>query len=283
MKISKIYGKVTDRYKKFRKHPLTKNAPFLALLRYLKFNLLNSFSNKTRIYKWVNGLRFYAQKGDAGIVPNIYFKLFDYEESMFVLEHISENDLFVDIGANMGHFSLLAASKGAKVISVEPIPSTYKKLKKNIQLNSFAETIEAKNIGIGSKKGTLRFICDKDVMNKVAIHDTVNTIEVKVDTLDNLLFDLSPKMIKIDVEGYEKFVLIGGDNVLKNRQLSYLLVELNQSSEMYNISDNEIHNFILGFGFVPIAYNVEEKRFLQLNSFNKHVFNTLYARKELVV
>ena len=38
-------------------------------------------NNKPKVYRWVNGLKFYAQKGDAGIVPNIYFKLFDFEDS----------------------------------------------------------------------------------------------------------------------------------------------------------------------------------------------------------
>lgn len=155
MKLSKIFYKISDRYKKFKIYPLTKDEPLVALFRYFKFNIVTYFDNKKRVYKWVNGLRFYARKGEAGIVPNIYFKLFDYEDSMFLLDHLNEDDLFVDVGANVGHFSLLAASKKAKVIAIEPIPDTFRRLNENVVLNNFEKLINLLNIGVADKKGKL--------------------------------------------------------------------------------------------------------------------------------
>ena len=106
--------KILKRYRQFKTHPITSSSPILALFRYVYFNLYVLFDNKPKIYKWINGLKFYAQKGDAGIVPNIYYKLFDFEDSMFILDKITNADVFVDIGANVGHFTMLAESKKSK-------------------------------------------------------------------------------------------------------------------------------------------------------------------------
>ncbi|MFV8346514.1 FkbM family methyltransferase [Flavobacterium sp. ZB4P13] len=282
MKINKIFYKIIDRYKKFKDYPLTKNEPFLALFRYFKFNIITYFDNKKRVYNWVNELKFYAKKGEAGIVPNIYFKLFDYEDSMFLLDHLQEDDLFVDVGANVGHFSLLAASKKAKVIAIEPIPDTFRRLNDNVVLNNFENLINLMNIGIADKKGKLFFTTTSDVMNKVSLTKTANTIEVEVTTLDDLLINLSPKLIKIDVEGYEKFVLQGATKIISSPSLFYLIIELNNSSENFNTNNDEIHNSIMQCGFLPAKYNVEDKKIVKQLDYNKDSFNTLYVKKELI-
>ena len=128
--------KIKKRFSEFTVHPITKKHPYAALLRYIYFNTLTRISNKTRIYNWVNDLKFYAKRGEAGIVGNIYYKLFDYEDSKFILDNLKKNDVFVDIGANVGHFTLLAASLKCEVHAFEPLPDTFEKLKQNIQLNN---------------------------------------------------------------------------------------------------------------------------------------------------
>lgn len=279
MKLNRILFKIKDRYKKFEAYPLTKEAPLRAMFRYILFNIVHSIYNKERVYHWVNGLRFYAKKGEAGIVPNIYFKLFDYEDSTFILDHLTKEDLFVDVGSNVGHFSLLAASQGAKVIAIEPIPDTFSRLQKNIDLNNFSELVRCENIGVGNTIGELKFTSSKDVMNSVAVTSDTHCISVPVTTLEVLLKDKSPKMIKIDVEGYEYFVLEGATEVLQNTSLKYLLIELNESSLKFGKSSQEIHEFILKFGFLPAIYDVEHKKIIEQKTFNTNSFNTLYVRK----
>lgn len=279
MNFNRILFKIKDRYQKFAEYPLTKKAPILAMFRYIKFNVIQFLAPKERIYPWVNGLRFYAKKGEAGIVPNIYFKLFDYEDSMFMLDSIQQGDLFVDVGANVGHFSMLAASKKAEVISIEPIPDTYQRLCKNIRLNQFESLVTCENLGIGKEVGELKFTSSKDVMNSVALDTDTNCITVPVTSLNTLLKDKNPKMIKIDVEGYEYFVLEGATEVLQKESLQFLLIELNESSLKFKISSDQIHEFILSFGFVPALYDVEHKKLQEQSSFNTHSFNTLYVKK----
>lgn len=119
-------------------------------------------------------------------------------------------------------------------------------------------------------------------MNKVSRTETANTIEVEVTTLDDLLTNLNPKLIKIDVEGYEKFVLEGATKIISSPTLSYLIIELNNSSESFNSNNDEIHNSIMQCGFLPVKYNVVEKKIVKQLDYNKDSFNTLYIKKELI-
>ena len=279
-RMKKIIKKIIQRFYSFKKHPLTKTSPQKALLRYFIFNILHRIHNVPRIYKWINGLKFYAEKGDAGIVPNIYFKLFDYEDSMFVLDEIKENDVFVDIGANVGHFTMLAARNGAIVYSFEPVPQTFLKLEKNLKLNNLSKSINTFNYGIGEKTDILYFSCNRGVMNQVVSSDYLHSIAVNVFPLDKVLSDVNPKMIKIDVEGYEYFVLKGGADTLKKKSLHYVLIELNDSSLQFGFTSDQIHQILLDNNFVPVRYSPNVKSLVGLESFNKDSFNTLYKRKD---
>ena len=281
MILSKILKKIKQRNEQFKKHPLTKNSRFSAMMRYFSFNASQRMYPKRRIYNWIDGLKFYAEKGDAGIVPNIYFKIFDYEESMFLLKRLKKDDLFVDVGANVGHFSLLAAGiSKAKVIAIEPIPSTHKKLMDNIAINKLSSKVDCINCGVGEQNGALHFIKNNTVMNRVALSNEKDTIEVAVHTLDDLLADKNPVFIKIDVEGFEYPVLKGALNVMNNSSLKYLMIEFNNSGEKFGYSDKDVFDLITKNSFVPVTYQVDSDSFTFNNSYNTHKFNTLFVRKE---
>lgn len=279
MSINKVSKKIAQRMQAFRKHPLTRRRPYAALWRYLWFNTSQSLRPKKRIYRWIDGLKFYAEKGDAGIVANYYFKLFDYEESKFLIRKLTEESLFVDVGANLGHFTLLAAGVAkANVIAVEPIPSTYKKLVANVKLNELQDSVDCMNLGLGDTVGTLSFLQHRTVMNRVAIEGEENTIDVEVTTLDKLLLGKSPTFIKIDVEGYELPVLKGAHQTLSNPELKFLMLEFNDSGVTFGYSDEAVYELVRRFGFYPVSYDVKEDRVIRLESYNTHKFNTLFMR-----
>jgi FkbM family methyltransferase len=278
--IGKILKKLKKRRKKFESHPLLKGNANGALFRYIKFNVIQTIKPKARKYNWIHGLKFYAKKGDAGIVSNIYIKLADYEDSMFVMHHLDENGLFVDIGANVGHFTLLAsgASK-AKTIAIEPIPNTYKKLLKNVVLNKLEDKVTCLNIGLGEEKGELKFTKGFDVMNRVALeNENVPTISIPIQKLDEVLKDKEPTFLKIDVEGFEYFVLKGATETLQKESLKYILLEFNNSGDKFGISDQKVFDFVTSFGFKPLSYNVDKKEVTLETSFCTDKFNTIFIR-----
>ncbi|GEC73461.1 methyltransferase, FkbM family [Flavobacterium flevense] len=281
MKVKYVFDKISKRFISFKHHPLTKQNPSKALFRYVKFNFIQYIYNKPRVYDWIDGLKFYAQKGDAGIVANIYFRLFDYEESMFLIHNLKENELFVDIGANVGHFSLLAAGIcKAQVIAFEPIPLTFNKLKKNIDLNKLSEKVSLFKIGIGEENSLLNFTTTKDVMNGVAMEYETEVVSVEVKKLDDIPTVKNATFLKIDVEGYEFFVLKGASKVLKSEELKFIIIELNFSTLKFGHTSEEIFRYLSSFGFIPISYDTKNKEMIRLESFNSNKFNTIFVKKD---
>ena len=272
-----IIKKIKKRFLKFKSHPVTKSNPYGALFRYLLFNLGAIINNKPKVYRWVNGLKFYAQKGDAGIVPNIYFKLFDFEDSKFILDTLTNEDIFIDIGANVGHFSMLAASKKCEVHAFEPIPTTFKKLQKNIELNNLE--VNLYNKGVGAENGVLNFSTENGVMNSVVNDINIASKEIDVVKLDDELIMIQPSMLKIDVEGYEWFVLQGAKSILKSTNLKYILIELNESGAKFSITDTQIHELLLENSFYPYSYDYNDKVLKKITTYRKDKFNTLYVKE----
>jgi len=278
--IKKVLKKLKKRRKKFQSHPLIKGNGYDALFRYIKFNAIQTIKPKTRIYNWIHGLRFFANRGDAGIVSNIYIKLADYEDSMFLMHHLKEHDIFVDIGANVGHYTLLASGVSkARTIAIEPIPNTYEKLQKNINLNHLEAKVTCLNIGLGEAEGELKFTKGFDVMNRVALeNENVPTLTVPIQKLDEVLRNEQPTFLKIDVEGFEYYVLKGATETLQKESLKCILLEFNNSGDKFGISDQKVFDFVTSYGFKPLSYNVDKKEVILESSFRTDKFNTIFIR-----
>jgi predicted RNA methylase len=71
----------------------------------------------------------------TGATQKIYCSLQEFEDMALLLHVLRPGDLFVDVGANVGSYTILAAGVcGANVISIEPVPSTFTHLADNIHL-----------------------------------------------------------------------------------------------------------------------------------------------------
>ena len=108
----------------------------------------------------------------------------------FLLHFLRPSDLFIDIGANVGSYTILASSEiNAKTIAIEPVPSMFENLIDNISINKMQEKVKALNIGLGSKNGKLHFTKSLDTVNHVVTENDSDsdTIEVNVSTLDSML------------------------------------------------------------------------------------------------
>jgi FkbM family methyltransferase len=119
--------------------------------------------------------------------------------------------------------ALTAASSvgpNGKVFAMEPHPGIFTTLQHNISINR-AVNICAKNVAVGASTGTVRFSDDRnDSGNHVT---TEGPLTVPVETLDRLMADCASQiaMLKIDVEGYEKFVLDGAVSTLARTACVY--------------------------------------------------------------
>ena len=145
---------------------------------------------------------------------------YDYNNMHFVQRVLAqaESPVFVDVGANIGAYSLIASeSPAVTVVAFEPIPAAHAKLKRNLALNG-RTGVHTLNMAASSEPGHLRMTCDgASSVNRVvdaggrSTGKHEETTLVDVTTLDIACAELrvAPSLIKIDVEGHELSVLRG--------------------------------------------------------------------------
>ena len=285
-KINKYKRRMKASLRFISKHPLTKENKLSAYYRYLRFHLVQLVNHKKPMkYNFIDDIKFYASMGEAGIVGNIYVGLADFEEMAFLLHFLNSEDLFVDIGANVGAYTLLGSGIcNSKTIAIEPIPSTFKRLEKNIELNNLSDDkVDIVNIGIGKEKGYIHFLNSQySALNRVITDkdpDSLPKIQVMTLPLDGLLMDYKkPSMIKIDVEGFEFEVIKGASNCLQCKDLKAIIIELNQSGKVYGHNDEEIANLLYEEGFSPYRYEPFSRSLITISGKNNLGFNTIFIR-----
>jgi FkbM family methyltransferase len=195
-------------------HPLNRKNKALAVLNFLRWQMVSRLVQEGEgvINNWVDGSKLIAYTGETGATGNIYLGLHEFPDMGFLLHTLRDKDFFIDIGANIGSYTVLASSAiGAKTVCFEPVPSTYKRLMDNIKINNIENKVESLNLALGNSTGEMYFSSDQNCMNHIIAHNENNSnkITVNVSTLDKEL-KRDPFLIKIDVEGYELPVLEGG-------------------------------------------------------------------------
>lgn len=199
-----------------------------------------------------------------------------------------EISTIIDVGANIGQFA--NASKhfypDAAIHSFEPVPDCFENLKKNTQS---LKGVNLYNVALGSKEGSLRFYQNEHshassalpVSNyqKENVPITRNTKEIDVTAaiLDTFIFKTllpQPVLLKMDVQGFEMEVLIGGKEFLK--KVDYVLLETSFTA-MYEKEPlfDDLHTFLKIEGFellVPLDFLRANGKILQMD--------VLYKRKK---
>ena len=156
-----------------------------------------------------------VRPGETGFTQNIYCGLHEFSNMAYLLHTLTPDDLFVDVGANVGSYTALAcAARGARGYSFEPVPTTYKRLLDNVRLNDLTSRVVSLNIGLSDADGELLFTTSENCTNHVvpAGEAVVGATRVEVRPLDRVLESRSPNMIKIDVEGFETLVIKGAQH-----------------------------------------------------------------------
>jgi len=267
-------------------HPLNRDNKITAVIRYIKWQVGSRLVPGGVVFNWVNNAKLLVYPGETGLTGNIYCGLHDFVEMGYLLHVIREDDLFVDVGANAGSYTVLACAAGnATGFAFEPVPATYSRLVDNIQVNKLNNKVRCLNIGIGDKPGNVQFTAGTDTTNHV-VSDNENqtdTIDVEINTLDSILEKETPSIIKIDVEGYEKKVIDGAMDILKKPQLHSVIMELNGGGEKYGVKDADIEKVMNDLGFNSYIYNPFDRKLTKLEGKNTNSGNTLFIRNEQLV
>ncbi len=267
-------------------HPLNSQRKAEALFGFLKWQIGSRLVPGQVVYNWVNGSKFIVRLGETGLTGNIYCGLHEFSDMAYVLHAMTEEDLFVDIGANMGSYTILAcAVKGARGFCFEPVPTTYQRLMDNIRLNNLSNRVKASNIGLSDKEGELVFTSGENCMNHVVVDGEKSTdvVRVRVMPLDKILDGEAPSMLKIDVEGFETPVIHGARATFNNQSLHSVIMELNGCCSRYGFSEDAILNTMKDYGFSTYTYEPFSRELKFLEGKNNLSGNTLFIRNAEVI
>ncbi len=245
-------------------HPLNRGRPLPALWRFASWQVRSRLVRGPVVHQWVDGAKFYVRRGETGLTGNIYCGLHEYADMSFILHAAGPDDLFVDVGANAGSYTLLAcAARGARGVAIEPVPETFGRLVANLELNGLSGRVRAENVGVGAEAGELEFTAGRDCMNHVVPPGgsfAGATVKVAVRTLDEVLGGEAATLMKIDVEGYETLVLRGGRGALANPKLRAVVMELNGSGERYGFDEAALFGTMMDLGYRTFRYDPIKRR-----------------------
>lgn len=150
-------------------HPVNRQRKLSALLGFVRWQLGSRILDREVVFEWVEGTRVVVRRGETGLTGNVYCGLDEFRDMAFVLHVVRDEDLFIDVGANVGSYSILACgARGAHGLAFEPVPETYERLIRNVRLNDLSGRVVAMNIGVADVEGELRFTVDENCMNHVA-------------------------------------------------------------------------------------------------------------------
>lgn len=219
-------------------------------------------------------LRIIVNPKDDSVGKLIFFENYETRTLKFISKYIIPGDKVIDIGANIGYFTLLFSSyvgDEGEVHSFEPSTREFLHLCRNIEINHkeniFLNQFALSNInGYGVMNilndarfgayNSIRQITHRKVVLEESHYETVRTI--KLDDYLSLLPSLAPSLIKIDVEGHEINVVEGMQTLLNGQAAPCLVIEICEGTHVGDqIGSLELINLINRMGYT--LYSPDEQ------------------------
>jgi len=160
---------------------------------------------------------------------------FEPDEVSLLTRHLESADVFIDVGANIGYFTLLARSMGKHVVAIEPLPLNLRLLYANLNANGWIEGVEVYPVGLSDRPGLRSLYGSKTDASLVPGWSGASEAfqqTIPVTTLDTILGDRFVDrrvVIKMDIEGHEFHALLGASDILAAQLRPVWLVEITLS------------------------------------------------------
>ncbi len=212
-------------------HPANEGRQLRQLTTALSFELAARAFHHRRIVTLGNSSRLWATVPHYSSVLVLQRNPPNWNEMLAWRRQLRPGSVFVDVGANIGVYTLWAAESGAHVIAIEPDRDAFSCLQENLSLNNYDVT--PLPLALSDRPGELRLTRARDSsLNHLVFGDgPASTQTVAVDTLDNVLGERTADGVKIDVEGSERLVLEGSQRCLGDHRIRMLQVEWNEMSQ----------------------------------------------------
>lgn len=204
----------------------------------MTWNLLryeaNAFRGKSTVVPFASKSRVRAWKGvnsserDSSDRP-VFSRLPDWPEMAVWMSYLRRGDCFVDVGANVGLYSLLALEQGCEVVAIEPAPDMAVRFLDNLELNRIDPSLVSLLQVAALDRKCVVSLRGPDASRRFVSTDRG---EIPADRLDDLIAGRHVHGMKIDVEGFERLVVEGAGSLLAQDSLQLVQLEWNHCSEI---------------------------------------------------
>lgn len=266
-------------------HPANSDRKFQAVSRYLwwqaaKRALLKHYDLPFHGLK----LRCYPDSHSASAAL-YYSGLPDYREMQFMRRYLRPGDCFVDVGANVGVYALLAASivgSTGAVHAFEPLQSTFDRLAENVAINRL-DQVRCYRVALSDTSGVVHLTepGDDSLVGIASSGMKHGTDEVACATLDSVFAGNSIAMMKIDVEGAEPLVLRGARGHLQAANPPVMQIEMDGYSSRFGLPTHEFIDEIFSLGYEIAIYDPKSNRLTSTHRPWEHgVLNVLAIHRD---
>lgn len=251
------------------RHPSNRRSRVRAIGRALRWQAYKRISATPKKLQFFGlDLLCYPDSNSASNV--VYFtELYDPDEMRFMIAYLRGGDGYLDIGANIGTYTLLAKSlvgpKG-EVVAFEPNGLNARRCRENVEANAL-ENVVVHEAAVAAEVGTVEFVDGWDVSNRIVTKaDTGRpTTRVTTVTLDSALGSHNFAMGKIDIEGFEPFAFRGARERLASADPPVWQIEiLDHQLEKAGTSRRELPALLEGNGFVPAHFDADSATLTEL-------------------
>ena len=226
--------------------------------------------------------RFPCDPVDRGLPPVVALNFGAYERKDFsmLLQLVPPGGTFVDIGANIGWYSIhvAIADREANVIAVEPIPSSFRWLVAAIEANSLTN-ITPLNIAVGPQDGTTTLFVDATISGAASAAPStgeagLEPITCPVKTIDDIVYRHSEtvQVLKLDIEGGELLALRGAARVLSEQRPIVFCEMLRKLARPFGYHPNAIIALMDGYGYA--CYRAEADCLIRFESMDEETIET---------
>lgn len=213
------------------------------------------------------------------------FKHYERLDSAMIFTLVRDGDLVLDIGGNIGYYSIaLAKMKHCTIHAFEPVASTYKQFIANAYYNGVQDRVRINNFGLFDKSGELTFyVYKQDFGNASAaiMHEEKENEKIicKVERLDWYVKEQGLTridFIKLDVEGAEIFALRGGLESIEKFKPILFVEMLRKWAAKYGYHPNEIIAMLeqIGYGCYYTCEQDSTLRLMGLETMTDHTQET---------
>jgi FkbM family methyltransferase len=242
-----------------RTHPLARRQQLRTLARFARAEILNRALGRSFLFRHDFGITLIVDRHLHSSRGHYFFGIHEFDEELFLIHFLQANELFIDVGANLGVFSILIArATGAQVMAFEPSPNSASVMKAQIALNQLEDRIQVVEACAGDCCSEAVIQNSVRMDNSVILGNSVtspDSVTVPMVMIDDIVQPTVSCVMKIDVEGFEKQALAGALKLLSDSALRALIIETREICTRFGENATDIAEMIVSHGFHPTRYD----------------------------